>query len=112
MAAYDAVVGDMGVRHQQVIVSNSCNALILDGAAVNRGVLANDVAIADVEIGDLTTIFLVLWIFPHGSELKDPVVFSDSGRPFDDHMRTDFGAGVDSDIGADDGVGSYTDIAS
>src|ERR1019366_2249699 len=55
-----AVRRDVGVGHDQVIAAHSSNAPTLRSATSDGDVLANDVAVADLQAGGLATISDVL----------------------------------------------------
>src|SRR5690606_19267195 len=108
--ADQAVVGDMAIGHDPVVVADPGNAAALHRAAVDGAELPDDVAVADLEQGRLALVLLVLRILAYRGELEDPVTAADPGRPADHHVRSDPGIVADLDVGADDGVGTDRDI--
>ncbi len=78
--------------------------LILGRAAIDRGVLAERVPVADLEPRRLVVVFQILRSGADGGELENLVVAADRGRTVDHHVRADPGARADDDAGADDGV--------
>src|SRR5690606_21305259 len=104
--ADDAIMRDMRIGHDPVVVADLGDAPILQRAAVDGRVLAYRVAMADHEACRLARVFLVLRRIAYGGELKDVVVFADRRRPFDHGMRLDARAAADLDVVADDGKGT------
>jgi hypothetical protein len=106
----DAVVCDMRVRHEEIVVTDSRDARVLHGAAIDRATLSKHVSVANLEACGLAIVFLVLRRIANGSKLKKPVVGSDSRRTIDDHVRTDDGARTDLHVRADDAEGPHGHI--
>src|SRR5690606_13770572 len=79
-------------------------AAILRGAAVDRDVLANRVAVSDREARRLARVFLVLRIVADRRELEDAVVLADRRRAFHDRVRFDARTAADRHVLADAGV--------
>lgn len=78
--------------------------MVLLRTAVHGGKFADSVSISDFQPGHLGGVFFILRILAYGSELVYPVMFTDGGRPFNDHMRPDDGAGSDFNVGANDRI--------
>src|SRR5690606_38843262 len=74
------------------------------GAAIDRAVLPDQVAVADLQQRGLTLVFLVLRVLANRGELVDPIAAADPGRPTDHDVRSDPGIVADLDVGPDDGV--------
>ena len=109
MVAHDAIMSDMGIGHDPVVVADERDARILDRPAIDRRVLANRIAIADLEPGILAVVFLVLRVVANRRERKDVVIATDRRRPLDDHVRLDARSAADLDIRCYDGIGSDAD---
>ena len=74
LVADDAVVGDMCVRHQQDVIAQPRDALIVGRAAVDGTALAEDVAVADLQPRRLAGVLLVLRRAADGGERGDLIV--------------------------------------
>src|SRR5215469_10211270 len=101
VASHGAVVRDVRVGHEEIVIADASDALVVSGAAVDRAALAKHVAVADLEPGRLAAILLVLRRIAQRGELMNPVTRPDRGRAVDDDVRPDDRAGTDTDIGAD-----------
>src|SRR5699024_11010930 len=101
--AKHAVVGDMHVGHEQVVITDHSDALVQHGATVHAAKFADHVAIADFEACRLTLVGPVLGLGAEGNELKHFVVPTKRGMAGDDYMRPYTGAGTNPDIGANNG---------
>src|ERR1700722_7355053 len=106
------VVGNVRVRHEQVVVADAGDALVVGRAAIHGAVLAKHVAVAYLESGRLALVFLVLRGIAEGGELENVVVGGDRGRGVDDNMRTNNRAGADLHVGTDNGERSNSDVRS
>gem|GEM_PF-2724911 len=84
-----AVVADVSISHDQVVITEGGFGAILHGAAMDGDTLANHVVIADHQARRLTLVLQIRRIFANRGELIDAIVPTDTGRPFDDHMRRD-----------------------
>src|SRR5690606_27723068 len=104
--AHDAIMGDVHVRHDPVVVADVGAPPVLDRAPVDRHVLAEGVAVADHERGRLAGVLLVLRGTADRAERMEHVVAAD-GRPAgDDAVRADRGVRADAHVALDDRVGS------
>src|SRR5581483_11360397 len=104
-----AIVSDMGVGHDPVVVPDLGYSLSLRGADVDRAVLANGVVIADLQTAGLTVVLLVLWDFAQAGERINVIVATDAGAPGQNDVRTHGGARADLDMLADHTVGADAD---
>ena len=98
MVADDAVVRDVHVGHDPVVVADARRAAAFAGAAVQRDELADQVAIADDQLALFAAEFLVLRDRADRGELEDAVVAADARRAFDDDVRADRRAFADLDV--------------
>ena len=89
VVANDAIMGHMHVGHDPVVVAYAGHTCILRGAGAEAAELADRITVADFKPGRLTGVFLVLRLGTDGAKLEDPVVATDPGMTFNDHMRTD-----------------------
>src|SRR5690606_23360811 len=106
MAADDAVVRDMRIGEEPVVVADAGAAAAVAGAAVDGGELADDVAVADLEPDALAAVLLVLRLAADRGMAVEMVVAADAGGAVDAAMRADAGAVADLDIGTDVGEGA------
>src|SRR5690606_12849303 len=79
------------------------------GAAIEGAILAEGVAVADLEHGRLALVADVLRSLAERAELEDPVVPPDARRSVHDHVRADPGAVGGPGVGPDDRVGADLD---
>src|SRR5690242_1821140 len=105
-----AVVRDVHVGQQPVVVTDAGDTATLAGAAVDRDELADQVAIADHQFGALAGKLLVLRGTTDRGELADPVVAADPGGTLDYHVRADHGALADLHVRTDHAVGANGDV--
>src|SRR6185437_10683744 len=110
VASHHAVVRDVRIGYEEIVVADAGDALVVDRAAVERAAFAKDIAVADLEAGRLTGVFLVLRRIAQRSELIDPVARADRGRTVDDDMGADDGARTDANLRADDTEGTHGDV--
>src|SRR6516225_4262015 len=80
VAADLAIVRHVRVSHEEIVAADARHALVVGGAAIGGGELAEYVAVADLEPGRLALVFLVLGRVPEGSELKHPIIGTERGR--------------------------------
>src|SRR6185312_4234163 len=106
VAADLAVVGNVHVGQHPVVVAKSGDAAAAPRAAVDGDKFADQVAVANDELGALASEFLVLWIPAKGGELGDAVVAADPRGALDHHVGADDRTLADFDFGANAGVGA------
>src|SRR6478672_11968777 len=109
VAADLAVVRDVHVGQQPVVVADSRRATAVVGAAADGDEFADRVAVADHEVGPFTGEFLVLRIATDGREAMDPVVAADRRWTGDAAMRADLSPVRDAHVGPDDAEGADAD---
>src|SRR5690606_22643361 len=61
-----AVMGDMHVRHDPVVIADSGGGTVLHGTATDTAELEDGVVVADLEPGRLPSPFLVLGVRAYG----------------------------------------------
>src|SRR5690606_26437528 len=110
VVADHAVVADMDVGHQQVVVADGGLAAVLHGATVDGHALADHVVIANDQAGRLALVLEVRSVLAHRGELEDLVVPADHGRALEHHVRADHGTLADFHIGPDDRPRADLDI--
>jgi hypothetical protein len=96
-----AVVGDVRVAEEEVVVADDRRRVDV-GAAVNRGVFPEDVAVADEEVGRLALILQVLGLSADGGEGEELVGSPDLRRSIDDDVRLQHAVIAELDSRADD----------
>jgi hypothetical protein len=113
MAAHDRIVGndhmiaelavmrDMHHRHQQTVRADTRGAKAGDGAAMDRAMLADLRARADLAARRLALVFEVLRRQTHRAEREQHRVRPDARVAVHHDMRDEFGAILDHRIGSD-----------
>ena len=100
----------MGVRHEQIVTADARDALVIGRAAVDGAELAEHIVIADLKIGALAAVLLILRIAADRGELEDAVVLAHARRPVDDRMRPNSAARADDNIRINDRVGANAHV--
>ncbi len=95
------VVGNMRIRHQQILVSYTSDASAARRSTIQCAVLANNILISDFQSCGFTRISNILRSITNGGELEYLVITADSGGPLDDNVRTDPGTFTDFDVRPD-----------
>src|SRR5690606_5940006 len=101
-----AVVGDMAIGHEQVVVADAGHAAALLGSAVHGDEFPDDVAVADLEPCGLAPVAEVLRCIAQTGMAVNGVAAADAGRSENGGVRADGGRFADLDIGADAGKGA------
>ena len=110
MVAHLAVMGEMDIGHDPVVVADTRHARILRSAQIESAEFAYGIAVANFQPGRLSRIFLVLRNFSQGVELENMIIAADKGMPVNNRMRAHRGAVADDHVLADHGVGTDTDM--
>ena len=105
-----AVVREVHVGHDPVVVAQAGDGGILRGSAIERAELSDGVAVAYLHRSGLAGIFLVLGRGPNRAERKNPVVRANSGSPVDHNMRSHVGVGAQFHFPADDRIWPDADV--
>src|SRR5205085_7673 len=87
-----AVVCNVHIGHDPVPVADAGDTAILDRTPIDGAVLADGIAIADLEPGRLAAVFFVLWYATERTEGMNSIVAADYRAPLDHGVRTDHGA--------------------
>jgi hypothetical protein len=98
LVADDAVVRDMHISHDPVVVADYRIAEVLHGATADRRELANRIAIADQQACWLVGILLVLRVVTYRGELVNVVILADRRGPVDYDVAVDPRTTTDYDI--------------
>ena len=85
--AYDAVVRNMGLRHDQTVIADLGKHATPECASMNRDELANMVAAANASLGWLTLVFQILRGQTNGDERVNMGTVADSSFAIDDAVR-------------------------
>ena len=104
-----AIVRQVHVSHQPVVVANPGHATVPGRPNVEGTKFTNGVAVADHQFTGLTSILFVLRYGAEGVELEDAVVPADRGVPLQHAVRADGGPGANPHMGTDHGVGADGD---
>jgi hypothetical protein len=104
-----AVVRQVHVGHDPVIVAHSGHAGISRGANIEGTKLSNGVAVTNYQFARLTLVFFILGDRAQRIELKNAVVFTDGGVAFDDAMRANGRTSANLDVWANDAVRANLD---
>ncbi len=110
IAAHDAIVCDVRIRHEQIVAPDGGHALVVSRPPVDGAVLAEHIPVADLQPRRLALILLVLGRIPEGGKRKDAVPGTDAGRAVDDNVWTHHRPRADLDVGPDDREGSHGHI--
>jgi len=104
MVSQLAVVRDMAVRHDQIVVAEDGDADVGGRRAVDGDEFADGVEVADDHPRLFTAEFQILRGRADRAELKDAAAFADAGVIVNDGVRTDHGVFADDHVAADDAV--------
>src|SRR2546427_772345 len=110
VAADLAVMREMHVRHDPVVAADAGHSRVELGAAVDGDVLADDVAVADLDRRVLAGVFLVLRRRADRGEMEDAVAPADASTAVEHDVRADPGALAQFDPGAYDRVRPDLDL--
>ena len=96
-----AVMRDMTVGHNPIIVAYLSHADVLRGAAIQCAKFADDIPLANFQTGGLARIFFILRNFPYRGELKNFVLPTNARMPGNHGMRAYPAARFNLDMFAD-----------
>jgi hypothetical protein len=88
MVADRAVVADMSVSHEEIIVANLGNTLGFAAASMDRDEFPKDVVVADYELGSSFAWIEFLWGCSDADMRRDVVITTQLGWTFDDGVCT------------------------
>src|SRR5882672_5132854 len=109
VVADPAVVRDMHVGHDPVVVADARDARVLHGAAAESAVLADGVAVADLERRRLPGLFFNETATAERAESENAILRSYARSPLDHHVRSDRRSLPDLDVFLDDRIRSHRD---
>src|SRR5690606_34233927 len=107
-----AVMSDVHIGHDPVVVAQAGHSDILNRAGVHRHILPEHVAVTDFQPGGLAAILFVLRHAPDRAEPVKHIVGTDGGVAVDDAMRTHLGARPNGDMRANQAVGADFNVVS
>ena len=99
-----AIMRDMDIRHDPVVVAYASSARVLHRTPIDGAVFADRIAVSDGQLRGFAGVLLVLRVVADGCELKDAVVLADDARSLQYHVGLDSRAPADLYIRTDDGV--------
>ena len=105
VAADFAVMGNVAIRHNQVMVSNTCHPATPNGSTVERGRFTNDVVIANNKLGGLVFVAQVLGWLAKTYKRVDLAVLANGAGTRNNRMRGNPAAFANFYIGTNDGKG-------
>ena len=99
-----AVVRDVHVCHEQIVISDRRLAAATSRTSVDRDELAEDIAAPDPQRRRLTLVFQILWRQPDRGHREDLGFVPDVGATIDDGRGADPALLADANLGTDHGV--------
>src|SRR5262245_16138141 len=105
-----AIVRDVGLGHEQVVVADRGQRAAARGAAVHRHAFADDVTPSDHQTSLFASEFQVLRRLAHRGEGVDSRPLADLARAFDDDVPGYLNVVVNGDMIADDRIWADRDI--
>ena len=99
-----AIVRDMAVHHQEIVIAHPGHHAAAGRARVEGNIFANGIALADDQFARLAAILEILGRRADGGEGKHHVAFAERGAALDRRVRMDFAALADSHARADHAV--------
>ena len=108
--ADDAVVGDVYVSHDPVVIAYDRHALVLSRTATDRYELVDRIAITYLKARRFAGVLLVLRIVANRRKLVDQVVLANRCRPINNHVTFETSTIADLDVVADDGIRTDLDV--
>ena len=100
-AANDAVVRNVHIGHDPVVITDNRDAFVLGRAATNRDKFMDGISIANFETCRFTGVLLVLRIIANLRKLVDAILFADRRRPVDNNVTINARTVTDRDVVAD-----------
>ena len=112
MIADLAIVRDMDVGHDPVVIAHSRDTPVLHGAATDRAVFENRIVVADLESCRLVVVLFVLGITTDRIERVEVIVAADARRPIDHDVAVYPGTRTDLHVVVDDRIRTDLDVIS
>jgi len=95
VVSQDAIVGNVAICHQKVVIPDNGDSMPAAGAAVEAGKLPEHVVVADLQVRRFALIFEILRICSDGAVAVETASLAYGCPP------------MDADMGIQDGAGSY-----
>lgn len=111
VAAELAVVGDVGVAEQQIMRADAGGQAFV-GAAVDGGVFAKNVVVADFEVSGIAEVFEILGLAADDGEGEKLVAAADLGMTFENDVGVQDAIVAEFNMVANDAIGANADILS
>ena len=80
------IMGNMTIGHDEIIVGNAGYAFILNCAAINRDVFAEDIVITDANFSRVSLVGNRLRRCPYGSKWEEMIILTNCGVSIDYHV--------------------------
>jgi len=106
-----AVVGDVGVAEQQIMRADAGGQAFVS-AAMDGGVFAEDVVVADFEVGGIAEVFEILGLAADDGEGEKLVAAADLRMTFENDVGVQDAIVAEFDVVANDAIGADADILS
>src|SRR2546426_9196487 len=100
------IVGDVGVRHNQVVIAHTGDATTFYRSAIDGDELADLVVIANFQLCWLAGVSHVLWRQPDGGKWKEAVIRANFGRTFHRDVRNQVASFSQLDLWSNHTVGA------
>src|SRR5690554_5231977 len=105
-----AIVTNMHICHQQIVVADGGFMAILNGAAMDGDALTNNIVITDYQTSRFAFVFQVRRVLTYCGKLKNLIVLANDCRAFDHDMRGDHRARTNLYIRSDNRPGANLNI--
>ena len=106
MASDLTIVSQMHIRHDPVVIPQTGDTFVLNGSQIECAEFPNGIAITDFQFCQFSSIFFILRYPPQRSKLENVIVLTNRRVSFDNDMRPDPCPCPDSDIRADNRIGT------
>src|SRR5690606_21764216 len=97
-----AIVRNMHIRHDPVVIAHASHADILGRTGIDRDVLTHHVSVTDLEPGGLSLVLFVLRHATNRTKTIEDIVFAYGRLPVNDAMRSNLCSRPDAHTGSDD----------
>jgi len=107
-----AVVADMRISHEEIVIANPGRAAASGSSAVNVYILPEDIVISDCKKSLLTLEFQILWLKTDRRERIKLIAVADPCRSFHDDVRLETTSSPDLNARTDRTVWTDADVVS
>ena len=108
--AKPAIMRDMAIHHQKVMIADPRDHSAARRARIERRILPNRIVIPYVQLARLSFVLQILRRRAHAGEWKDNIAFPQRCAPFDGYMGLDLGPLADLNSRSDDRVRPHLDL--